>query len=416
MKLNLDIFIKKIMLLITVILSSSFIIFETNHYISIILLVELSIFFLLDCIDNGYKIRFRIGLFHLWGVLFALFCIFSSFWAINFQIAFSKGLTIVQILICMGILYNYYCKKDNYKILLSSIEYSGYLLASYTVFYYGINDIKNILLTASRIDNSFANINAIGMACAISMVICVYSFIYEKKGNIIKLPVVILTIIVITVSGSRTALIGFIFGSFCLFLFRFASRSAIKTVWKWSIICAFFGGLLSLVLTLEIFDSLNHRMEGLIALLTGTGTVDQSAWLRQQFIKIGIEQFLETPLVGIGIDNARLLLMQHFGYTTYLHNNYVELLASGGLVGTGLFYSIYIYILTKVKRYWFKNHSELKAVLTIILTILIMDFGDISYYSKITYFYLLTSYIIVMKISKKKENENADNKDTRQIN
>lgn len=405
MKLNLDIFIKKTILLITVILLSSFIVFETNHYISIILLVETSIFFLLDCIDNGYKIRFRIGLFHLWGALFALFCIFSSFWAINFQIAFSKGLTIVQILICMEIIYNYYCKKDNYKLLLSSIEYSGYLLASYTVFYYGINDIKNILLTASRIDNSFANMNAIGMACAISMVICVYSFIYEKKGNIIKLPVVILMIIVITVSGSRTALIGFIFGIFCLFLFRFASRSAIKTVLKWSIICAFFVGLLSLVLTLEIFDSLNHRMEGLIALLIGTGTVDQSAWLRQQFIKIGIEQFLETPLVGIGIDNARFLLMQHFGYTTYLHNNYVEILASGGLTGTCLFYSIYVYIFKKLKMGWSKHVSESKAVFAIVSAILIMDFGNISYYSKTIYFYIMTCCIIANSILKVKRDE-----------
>lgn len=144
----------------------------------------------------------------------------------------------------------------------------------------------------------------------------------------------------------------------------------------------------------QMFGVLNKRMAGLLALFEGTGAIDHSTWLRQQYIKIGLEQFLETPFLGIGIDNARLLLMQHFGYTTYLHNNYVELLASVGLAGTGLFYSIYGYLLNKLRKNWRYYGSEAIAALILILIQLAMDFALVSYYSKTTFFYLMTCCVI----------------------
>lgn len=416
MSINVTNLIEKVIWLMTTFLVASFTIFDKNAYISLIIaVITISIFFL-DALANNYKTHAKLSKYHLWGISFAAYCMLSSLWAINPEYAFAKGLSIIQIIVCMSVLYNHYCKDCQLKSLLSVVEYSGYMIALYFISFLGLSSVKRSLFLGSRMEDAFANVNGIGMACAISLVVYVYFALYESQRNLIKLPFVIVTTIVIAVTASRTALLGFIIGCFCLFFFRFATKNIIMTFLRWIAICILLCGLLFLAISLDFFHSLNYRMEGLLALFTGNGSIDHSSWLRLQFIKIGIEQFLETPLFGIGIDNARLLLMEHFGYTTYLHNNYVELLASGGLVGTGLFYSIYIYILTKVKRYWFKNHSELKAVLTIILTILTMDFGDISYYSKITYFYLLTSYIIVMKISKKKENENADNKDTRQIN
>lgn len=405
MKLDFNVLLRKAVWLSTVILLSSFVILDSNQYISVVLMIISSMIFILDSIDNGFNIRIRFGLYHLWGFMFSLFCVLSSFWANSFQLAFSKGLTVIQIIVCMFVIYNYYSKKGNYIYLLSSIEYSGYLSSACIILYYGINNIRNILFTASRIDNSLANANTIGISCAISMIIYVYYALYKGNRSLIKLLMVSLSIIVLTVSASRTALIGFVCGSFSLFLFRFASKSVIKTALKWSVICAVLIGLLSMLLTLEVFDSLNQRMEGLIALIAGTGTIDHSAWLRQQFIKIGIEQFLETPLFGIGIDNARFLLMQHFGYTTYLHNNYVELLASGGLTGTCLFYSIYVYILKNLKKGWCKHISESKAVFAMVSAILIMDFGNISYYSKAIYFYIMTSCVIVNSVLKIKRDE-----------
>lgn len=405
MNININNLIEKVIWLMTTFLLASFSIFDDNIYISVIIAAITLLVLLLDSFTNGFKISIKLSRFHLWGFVFAGYCMLSSLWAINPANSFSKGITIIQIILCMTVIYSHYYRSFQPQVLLSIIEYSGYMIALYYISFFGLGYIKNILMHGSRIENAFANANAIGMSCAISMILYVYYALYKGNRSLIKLFMVSLSIIVLTASASRTALIGFVCGSFCLFLFRFASKSVIKTALKWSVICAVFIGLLSILLTLEVFDSLNQRMEGLIALIAGTGTIDNSAWLRQQFMKIGIEQFLEMPLFGIGIDNARFLLMQHFGYTTYLHNNYVELLASGGLTGTCLFYSIYVYILNKLKKGWCKHISESKAVFAIVSAILIMDFGNISYYSKDIYFYITTSCIIVNSVLKIKRDE-----------
>lgn len=395
--------LERIMWLITAFLLASFTIFDKTVYISLIIAGITVILLLLDSISNDFRISIKLSGFHLWGFGFAAYCLLSSLWAVNPGYSFSKGLTIIQIIVCMSVLYNHYCKDFQLKPLLSILEYSGYMIALYYISFFGLSSIKSSLFLGSRMENAFANANTIGMACAVSLVVYVYFALYESQRNLIKLPFVIVTTVVIAVTASRTALLGFIIGCFCLFFFRFATKNIIMTFLRWIAICILLCGLLFLAISLDLFHSLNYRMEGLLALFTGNGSIDHSSWLRLQFIKIGIEQFLETPLFGIGIDNARLLLMEHFGYTTYLHNNYVELLASGGLVGTGLFYSIYIYILLNLKRIWYKHASELAVVLSIMIMLLIMDFGGISYYSKMKYFYLMVCYIITTMISKKEQ-------------
>lgn len=401
MSINVTNLIEKVIWLMTTFLVASFSIFDNNAYISLIIAAITVLILLLDSFTNNHRISIKLSKFHLWGFGFAAYCLLSSLWAVNPGYSFSKGLTIIQIIVCMSVLYNHYCKDFQLKPLLSILEYSGYMIALYYISFFGLSSIKSSLFLGSRMEDAFANANTIGMACAVSLVVYVYFALYESQRNLIKLPFVIVTTVVIAVTASRTALLGFIIGCFGLLFFRFATNNIIMTFLRWIAICILLFGLLFLAISLDLFHSLNYRMEGLLALFTGNGSIDHSSWLRLQFIKIGIEQFLETPLFGIGIDNARLLLMEHFGYTTYLHNNYVELLASGGLVGTGLFYSIYIYILLNLKRIWYKHASELAVALSIMIMLLIMDFGGISYYSKMKYFYLMVCYIIATMISKK---------------
>lgn len=398
MKFNFSLLIKKIILLMTVFLLASFIVFDTNKYISLILLGVTIVILILDSIDNGYKVKIEFGVFHIWVFLFATFCLLSSLWAIDFQAALSKGITIIQIMICMSVLYNHYYRKDNFINLLIAIEYAGYLAAICTISFYGIEYIKNSFIVASRLDSEFANVNSIGMACAISLVICIYHALYKGNRSIIKLPLVAAALIVVAATASRKALFVIVFGSIYLYLFKYTSKNIIKTILKWLVVMICLISVFMAMLQFQIFSVLNQRMEGLIALLGGTGTIDHSTWLRQQYIKIGLEQFLETPFLGIGIDNARLLLMQHFGYTTYLHNNYVELLASGGIMGLTLFYSIYAYLLNKLKNKWRCYGSEAVIILLLILVQLAIDFGSVSYYSKITYSYLMICCIIVSKL------------------
>lgn len=395
MQIKVSNILERIIWVLTVILLLSFTVLDTSQYISIILLGVTGCIFVLDFTFNDFKSKVIFSLYHIWGISFAVFCLLSSLWANNSEFAVSKGITILQILICMSVLYNHYSRNFDENLLLSCIEYAGYALAIYTVFFYGIGFIKQGLAAGVRLDNEFANVNSIGIACANAIIVSAYYIICENKKTIFKFPFMLISLIIVAASGSRKAVVVLIIGITCLYLFKYASKNIVKTLLKFSIILSILVMFFSIVLSMQMFDSLNYRMEGLIALVTGTGTIDHSTWLRQQFLKIGLEQFFETPFFGIGIDNARLLLLQHVGFITYLHNNYVELLASGGIVGTSIFYSIYIYVIYKLKLNW-SLYSEGKiAILLLILLQLAMDFGSVSYYSKDTYFYIMMFFLFI---------------------
>lgn len=395
MQINVSNILERIIWVLTVILLFSFTAFETNKYISLILLGVTICIFVLDFLFNDMKSIIKFSLFHFWVISFAAFCFLSSLWAVDSDFAIIKGFTIIQILICMSVLYNHFSRNFEVKFLLSCIEYAGYTLAIYTICIYGTGVIKQILASGARLSTDFANINSIGMACANAIIIGAYYVLNENHKILFKLPFMLMSLIIVAASGSRKALVILILGITCLCLYKYASRNILKTMLKFSLVLCILGGVFYFILSMQIFDAVNNRMVGMLALVTGEGTVDDSTYLRQQYIKIGLEQFLETPFLGIGIDNARFLLLQHFGYTTYLHNNYVELLASGGIVGTSIFYSIYVYLVLKLKSNWNVYSSEKMAVLLLIIVQLSMDFGLVSYYSKETYFYIMLFFMFI---------------------
>lgn len=410
MSINVTNLIEKVIWLMTTFLVASFSIFDNNAYISLIIAAITVLILLLDSFTNNHKISIKLSKFHLWGFGFAAYCLLSSLWAVNPGYSFSKGLTIIQIIVCMSVLYNHYCKDFQLKPLLSILEYSGYMIALYYISFFGLSSIKSSLFLGSRMEDAFANANTIGMSCAISFIISVYFLLYVSKKHIIKFPFMALLLTIVAATASRKALVIVVLGVLFLFLFKYRSKDILKTFFRWLFISGSLIVLFFLILSFPIFDGLNHRMEGLIAAIMGNGIIDNSTYLRQQFIKIGLEQFLETPFFGIGIDNARLLLLQHFGYTTYLHNNYVELLASGGIVGASLFYSIYAYIIYKLKSNWKNYSSEKIAVLLLIFLMLAMDFGAVSYYSKSTYFYIMMFFLFIKYNTRRRRNQDEDKK------
>ena len=187
MQLNVNNIFEKIIWLLTVFLLFCFTVLDSSQYISIILLGITILIFILDFLINDIKSEFKFSLFHIWGISFAVFCLLSSLWANNSEFAITKGLTILQILICMSVLYNHYSRNFDINILLSTIEYAGYALAVYTVFFYGIGFLMQSLTASIRLENEFANINSIGMDCANAIIIGVYYVLQENKKIIFKL-------------------------------------------------------------------------------------------------------------------------------------------------------------------------------------------------------------------------------------
>ena len=384
--------VDKLIWSLTVLLFALFYIMDKDYRISSVLLGVTLVITFLSVIQNRYKIYVKIEAFHAFVFIFALFCFASSLWAIQANLAIEKGITIIELLVCMALLYSFYVKFESIEILLKSIMFGGYIVGIYSVYAYGINTIMMLMRQGARLDNDYTNINMIGMVCAIATILTVFYLLNEKMHiyMILCLP----DILMVAGSGSRKALVLMILGIFLVVLFKYSSRNIVYNILKVIVIIGISYFALKMLFQSQLFSGVTSRMDSLANLFTGKGTVDGSAMKRKQMIAIGIDQFLKTPIVGIGIGNPKLINIMD----AYLHNNYVELLAGGGIVGFICYYSIYGYLIFKIIKSDLLENKTSRLVLILIVLLLVMDYGAVSYYSKSTYFYLMVFFLHVRNI------------------
>lgn len=384
---------ERIIWYLTIFLIAAFNIFDSSSAISLILFGTTLAILIVGAIHRHGKFPFFIDRYQLFVSFFGFFCLASSLWAWSSSLAIEKGITIFEILICSSVLYYHYSKYDSIDLLISAIMWAGYVVAGYAIVFYGLDSINEMIAKGARLDNSFTNINSIAMVSGLAIVITVYRiFCIERRlslYNIFMIPALVL----IAASGSRKAMVVVFVGIVVILMLKFEDENIIKTIFKWLIGAIVLIFLIKLLLMLPMFDLVNARMKGLVALVTGNGIVDHSAWLRQQYIQVGLEQFIKTPVFGIGMNNARFLIAQAFGKETYLHNNYVELLVNGGIVGFIIYYSMYIYLMfSLIKRRKVDDKGTIICIAMLII-FLISDYGAVSYYSKSRYVYLAIFFL-----------------------
>jgi len=189
--------------------------------------------------------------------------------------------------------------------------------------------------------------------------------------------------------GSRKSIITLGVGVIFLFAVHGSEKLSLKNIVRISVIVLLLIIVIPKLGSITWLSGISERMSGLLASVTGVGDVDHSTLLRQEYVAVGLEVFKENPVFGIGIGNAHLVNIQD----VYLHNNYVELLADGGIIGFLIYYSIYAYLLWQIHNIgWLKSESN-HVILALMIILLISDFSLVSYYSKSTYFYFLIFFL-----------------------
>jgi O-antigen ligase len=315
---------------------------------------------------------------------------------LNANDAIDKAMTIFENLVCVTVFYWHYITLENpVRSLLRAFMYSGYVLTCYTFIYSGMDVIMDVLYSSGRLGISFDNVNAVGMMCSVTIIIACYFAIYEKIS--LSFILVIPTLLVMLASGSRKALIMLVLGIVLLNFFKAVAEKRLYSMIKFIFAIIVIMLILKATLSMTIFSGVYGRMEGLIASFTGEGKVDHSTYLRKWFIEVGFNIFKENPIIGVGMGNAHIINAGITGRNTYLHNNFVELLADGGLIGFTLYYSIYAYILYMIVRKHLWVEKEVQIIMAILLCRLVADYGMVSYYSKITYFYFMLFFIGIEK-------------------
>ena len=325
--------------------------------------------------------------------IFVAICIVSISYATYRDSASSMCQTLVLLWLVFFILYNYLVNTDNDKILIYAITISSVLYSAYVIGYYGISGYFELLISGKRAGMDITNVNTIGMISATGFSLCMYVAIFKKKYYLFFVSAV--PLITAFGSGSRKALLVVVFSLLLLILLKYKQNKSMSTFIKmiaWIIIAIV---VLKFLLSLPAFETLAKRFDTFTNSLTGVGKVDHSTAIREDMIRYGFIEFKNHILLGHGINNSNIVTMKYLGVSTYLHNNFVELLFSVGIIGFTAYYAMFAYLIKKLYSL-FKRKVEYAEILLIMLIIhLVMNYGMVAYYSKETYVLLLAAAVFV---------------------
>lgn len=344
--------------------------------------------------NNGGKIVFVLDKF--WGlyILFNLFCIISLVWSINRGDSFEliKGL-MVNILVLYAV-YSTIRDEKSLKQILVIMLFVFWVNAIYLMIKVDWSSVGTNRLGVEYTGKGW-NANAVGLT--MTWGIAIATQLLPKNKRLLKIVLIIPMLVILGYSGSRKAWLALVMVAATILFLR-NKKKLLRNILIGVIVLAVGGYLIMNVQFL--YDLGGYRFEQLILGLLGRGEVDHSTLLRQEYARLGMEWFKSRPIFGYGIDGYRELLFGSYLRTnTYAHNNYVELLVDVGVIGTALFYGIYLWVLRKGVVNYFRDRktpTELGDFIFFLLCLtviqLMMHVGMVAYTD-------LPSLIIVMVLS-----------------
>ena len=354
--------------------------------------VIFAIFAILNIVNRGELV---VGINFWIAALFVTFSFCSVLWAVNGDYVISKTTTMIQLFVFFVLMINTFYEEKKVDHILNAMLFAGLCLSVYSLYIYRFDTVLLSMVGGQRLGGVISQENTFGMLLATTVVLCAYYLIFEGKRVMIVLA--ILPFLMSISSGSRKAVIIILVGIIALFFVKYG----FKKLHKFIIVAIVLLALSNYLIQLPMFYTINLRWEGMINMLNGSGVVEESAALRLSLIQQGLEWFKESPIIGHGLANFRVLSMNSFGIEVYAHNNFIELLVGLGIIGFAIYYSMYAYILIKLWPQARKKNTEVIAIYILLLIRLIMDYGSVSYDSKIVWVYLALGFIAVAKYGSK---------------
>ena len=371
---------------------------ETISGGQIILVLALGLMGIAVLSETGGKLSVRKCGILLYILTFLLFCVSSLLWAQSPQLGIPKINALIFIFAAMIVLYVCTYQMAGIEDLLKAIMYGGYIVVFYATVRYGFSGLLRLLQNDTRLTNELFNANTLGMCAAYSIIINFFFIIYEKLS--IRDILIIPAFVLILVSQSRKAVLVMAIAVIGIYVLKnFSNKNfgvnLIKLVVGLAVIVLIFIAFSRL----PVMQPIMKRLWELVEMVLGNGTRGKnSAWIRFAYTELGLKLFKEHPLVGIGIGNANLYTQMYYGHNHYLHNNYVELLACGGIIGFLIYYSIWIYLLGVFIVCRKQRSREYDICLILFIVRLILDYGAVWYYSKDTYFFLMLFWVLANKL------------------
>lgn len=212
------------------------------------------------------------------------------------------------------------------------------------------------------------NPNSVSLLCVCSVSFLVYFLsVSNKLMKLTEVLVIVFFVGVVVLTLSRKGLVGIVVAP--LFYILKNKRSIFSLVF----ISILFFFIVLMALPEEIFSDLKESVLYRFTSLSGHEK-DTSTELREGYTNLAINIWLQSPLIGVGINNFAVLNTLSQG--SYSHNNYAELLAGVGIVGFLLYYYP-LYRLVKKKC----NNSIQRMLRIVVIVMLFLEVGGVTYSS-----------------------------------
>lgn len=336
----------------------------------------------------------------VWLVAFCVFSFASIFWAQNPILAKSMAKTLIINLICM---YSYLYLL-NFNVSRIDLVLKCLMIAPLFLEFIVLVSAGPFAYFHSRIAAGISG-NTLGMCAAFAASICSL-YIRNSKTKFYYSLLFLINILIMILSSSRKAIICCAIPIFILYIFNKSKRSNILKVLVRIAVTILIAILIyaALMNISFLYDTVGNRIQSMLLGFFGdTGSIDASSKTRFNLITWGLEWFKNSVWIGYGIDNYRAVLTYfHPDYpiTFYAHNNYVELLVDVGVIGTIIYYYLYVCIISKAISK-FRSLNDLQLLfLGILVAILFSEFGLVSYFDRYTQILLLITWVIFYKKKK----------------
>lgn len=386
-----------IMFLDVVALMFCVIILETASYGRYIFLALSLLAYVVCLAQTRGKMKLPVSEHQLHFLTMIMAILLSSLWAIDRSDPLQKAVSLIEILLCFYGFFYYFYTTGKLSLLLKAVKWAGFLIAIYSLIFYGYDTMIDAASSSGlRLDNEFSNINMISNTVATSCLLEFYDLM-NKKDRLLALFYIPSAVVIFACQSRKTFLFLF-FGILGLIVLQHRGKwNALKIAAGLTAFAVIFVVLSNT----KAFSGMFERMQSLLNMYSGEGKVDHSALLRRSMIQVGFQTWLGDPIGGIGVGCSHYLTSAYWGTNSYLHNNYVELLSGGGIIGFAAYYWFHIYLLCQIIKAKKNDRSLYSLALVWILLILMLDYGMVSYYSKTQWFTLMIVYLIYKKMSAK---------------
>lgn len=319
---------------------------------------------------------------------FLLVSLISAFWAQDASNTIEQCLSITINFLFASLVINTVEERGQGSKYLAVICAVGFFMSFYLLICEGLEGRLGGIIFGQRLGKNIGNENVLGYFGSLSSVIALYNIRYFKRIHYcFILPV---TFFVVLATGSRMAILLLAVGLVGVFLINMTFRNALTMMARIVLVLM----LLIIILNIPAFQMVKARLLDLTDLIAGKEVSSRSLYYRRIMIERGLASFLHNPFKGVGLGNTGVLL---YGYISkgyfYLHNNYVELLASIGFFGFFAYYSVYYYGF-RVLYYSEKCIGlERKLVILLMTLALVNDISNVTYYRSISYMLLFLPFV-----------------------